>query len=817
MASATKAIWSLVDVIPRPPPVRVVGCLASTQWTVSVVGTGRVPVMGFLVRRPSGAKHGELHPPIERATLGGGVVGNRDHGTETARHDAPLLHTGGDEGAANGVRPLLAQPPLERVIAASVRVNAHLDARPLRVLADLSGDGLHLRPGRFQQRGAPALETNGRLRAQDGPAVGLGRGDRCPATASARGVLGALIDAAQFDAAVQEPALRSPVVGDGHVEAVSVGHEAVGGHAPRNQRGDERLGAGLREPDLPASCPDAVDMHPHLEEPEFGVCLEVAGERVEVRLARRHDRGLGELEDDGLRRVQRIAEQERPAGVRCGGAGAPGNASPTRHRGTAGATRLGFGRLVRAFVLEVGNAVPVVVRVRDAVVVLEAVPVLGTHRVAVVGVRQHVEIVVRLGAAVAILETVEVLGDVRTQVDFVADEILVEVVGRFPRPDGFGFGDDLPGGTAILGNESRLLRTRIHPVGDLVAVVVVSARGGLEPHERAPGRCAVAGQEAGPAPEGQVQAVVDANPEADVRVGGRPGKAVEGGARRRGEAGFRHGLNVCPEPLRDAEAGRQLVVEHEVFQIRVLASAVPQIQGQVAPAAARQFEHEPPAHRRGGLPGQCLCVAQRKARLTDEGDADDVEGFVDELELEGERRITEGARCQTRSGRTASALRDDQRDVDAEVEAGEEPIGQGEIRRPSLRDDVDRSFAVSLEDERAPFVTAEHVNARGPVAHGMRAVEGQVRRQHGGRAEASTIRSVGGPRAGGPAGHHRDDPQRPGRPEAGEPRKRGRAGHERRLRATARSRAPKASANPGEGPDVPTSAEQLNAPPRGWP
>ena len=78
--------------------------------------------------------------------------------------------------------------------------------------------------------------------------------------------------------------------------------------------------------------------------------------------------------------------------------GQPG-LSPPRHA-----------RRVRAEVVEVGDAVAVVVRVGAAVVVLEAVEVLGLVRALVLGVGDAVGVVVGVGAAVVVEVAVLVLG-----------------------------------------------------------------------------------------------------------------------------------------------------------------------------------------------------------------------------------------------------------------------------------------------------------------------------------------------------------------------------------------------------------------------
>ena len=83
--------------------------------------------------------------------------------------------------------------------------------------------------------------------------------------------------------------------------------------------------------------------------------------------------------------------------------------------------------LVRALVLRVGDAVAVVVVVGTAVVVLEAVLVLGIERALVLRVGDAVAVVVGIGAAVVVLEPVLVLGLVRALVERVRDAVAVAV------------------------------------------------------------------------------------------------------------------------------------------------------------------------------------------------------------------------------------------------------------------------------------------------------------------------------------------------------------------------------------------------------
>ena len=80
-----------------------------------------------------------------------------------------------------------------------------------------------------------------------------------------------------------------------------------------------------------------------------------------------------------------------------------------------------------ALVVDVEDAVLVVVRIWAAVGVLELVDVLGVHRTLVVDVEDPILVVVRIWAAVLVLELVEVLGVVGTLVDVIGEAVAVAV------------------------------------------------------------------------------------------------------------------------------------------------------------------------------------------------------------------------------------------------------------------------------------------------------------------------------------------------------------------------------------------------------
>ena len=82
---------------------------------------------------------------------------------------------------------------------------------------------------------------------------------------------------------------------------------------------------------------------------------------------------------------------------------------------------------VRASVVDVGDAVVVVVGIGAAVGVLEVVDVLGLVRALVARVGDAVVVVVGVGAAVGVLEAVAVLGLVRALVVDVVDAVVVAI------------------------------------------------------------------------------------------------------------------------------------------------------------------------------------------------------------------------------------------------------------------------------------------------------------------------------------------------------------------------------------------------------
>ena len=116
---------------------------------------------------------------------------------------------------------------------------------------------------------------------------------------------------------------------------------------------------------------------------------------------------------------------------------ASGMPSPSESRLVAGQPSCGYGGLPSSgsfghLSCEIRDAVLVVVEVGAAVVVLEAVDVLGLVRALVVGVGAAIAVVVVVGAAVFVLEAVLVLGDERALVAAVRDAVAVGVadVGR---------------------------------------------------------------------------------------------------------------------------------------------------------------------------------------------------------------------------------------------------------------------------------------------------------------------------------------------------------------------------------------------------
>src|SRR5262249_37047364 len=87
-------------------------------------------------------------------------------------------------------------------------------------------------------------------------------------------------------------------------------------------------------------------------------------------------------------------------------------------------------RLVGTFILDVGDAVAVVVGVGAPVVVLEAVAVLGLVGTLVERIRDAVLIVVGIGASVRVLEPVPILGLIGAQILRVRDAVVVAVAAQ---------------------------------------------------------------------------------------------------------------------------------------------------------------------------------------------------------------------------------------------------------------------------------------------------------------------------------------------------------------------------------------------------
>src|SRR5690606_17260250 len=89
--------------------------------------------------------------------------------------------------------------------------------------------------------------------------------------------------------------------------------------------------------------------------------------------------------------------------------------------------------IVRALVVDVEDAVAIVIGLGAAVFIFEAVLVFGIHRALIVDVEDAVFVVIRVGATVLVLEAVEVLGSEERRVGRVRDTgtvpVPVDVVG----------------------------------------------------------------------------------------------------------------------------------------------------------------------------------------------------------------------------------------------------------------------------------------------------------------------------------------------------------------------------------------------------
>src|SRR5690606_17374649 len=114
------------------------------------------------------------------------------------------------------------------------------------------------------------------------------------------------------------------------------------------------------------------------------------------------------------------------------------------------------------FVTGILDPVTVVVRIRTAIPVLEAVFVLRLHRTFVTGILDSVAVVVRVRAAVLVLDAVGVLRPIWGRVFVVGAPVAVLVA------DGVGAAVFVFA-TELLG---RLVRTAVVRIGDEVVVVV---------------------------------------------------------------------------------------------------------------------------------------------------------------------------------------------------------------------------------------------------------------------------------------------------------------------------------------------------------
>src|ERR1051325_4642126 len=220
----------------------------------------------------------------------------------------------------------------------------------------------------------------------------------------------------ELDAAILRTALRGAVVGDRDRAPVALGDRAVAGDVLLDEVAPHRVGAALRQLEVGAIAALAVGVALDLDL-DRRVVLERLGDLVEQCVRDPPDHRAVGLEEHGLLELDLgLGDDHEVVLLR---------AAVGRRAG-----------LVGALVLRVGDAVLVVVGIRAAIGVLEAVAILGFVGTLVELVGDAVAVVVVVGAAVGVLEAVAVLGDARALIDVVGDAVAVHVAGAGQRHAG---------------------------------------------------------------------------------------------------------------------------------------------------------------------------------------------------------------------------------------------------------------------------------------------------------------------------------------------------------------------------------------------
>ena len=91
-------------------------------------------------------------------------------------------------------------------------------------------------------------------------------------------------------------------------------------------------------------------------------------------------------------------------------------------------------RLVRASIIHVENPIPIIVRVRAAILVFEAIPVLCLVQAAIHLIEDPVAIVIRLGAAILVFESISVLCNCPAFIYAINNAIIVGIRDRIAEP-----------------------------------------------------------------------------------------------------------------------------------------------------------------------------------------------------------------------------------------------------------------------------------------------------------------------------------------------------------------------------------------------
>ena len=656
------------------------------------------------LRRLRTLDHSELDPTVPSAAFRCPVVCDGHISAEAACRQPLRGHALSDEDTLDGLGAGLAQALFLPQVSAPVCVDRDLDARPLWVLADLPSERVELREARGLEHRRLVLEENRLFGPQNGAALALGRGDASDRRALRRRIGDTPLDEAQLHPPIEPATERLTVIGHRHIRPVASRSQSLIGDSSGHERCLDGVCAGLRQPHLPRSRADRVDVNADLNCAQLGVSGQELCEPRDEGLAVGCERRRRELEEHGRRGIDGVTEHDGAVGR------APNTCPPARKVTAAlrstGAAVVAVARLTRACVLEVRDAVSVIVRVRNAVVVIEVVPVLGQPRVTVAVVSDKVQVVVGVRAAVLIPEAVLVLGQEGALVDRIGDEVFVRVARAGASRSGrWGGLRDLrrTADTAGVRLIARDLEALILAIGHAVGVPIVPLRCPLQPIEGAPRGGAIAAHKADTAAPHDVQVVPDAQARAGAGIGGCLLLVLERRVHRGRDAELAREREARPKPPADAQPGGELVVERQLLELGLRARPVPQVEGCIEAAAARQLEHKASTPRRLSLAHERRLVPEGQRCVTDQRDAHGHPQFVDQLDLERDRRVSDG-RCgqEPIERERPTCLVHNHRHAHAEVHPRQEAERERQIGRPALKNDVrDARFRVQKHERPA--------------------------------------------------------------------------------------------------------------------